>query len=385
MSEILSTILEAQHIGYCLLNAQGTILEVGGALGWLPPEQRPVTGYTVQEVFPELIGYEAALNELLQGALPRLDLPYLNRPGMAGKPLYVTLSLSRHVQEERPLVLMIIVDASEAGTLEQLITQHRNELRLLNALQARQSIELQTLNRQLSRIAEIKSIFIAVAAHELRTPLTILQGYVELLGHHDDNLIPQQREYIAILQQAVTHLTHLVQVLLDTNRLETDRLDLHLQACDLETLIGDVVTSFSPQFQSRKQHLSLRLSPGLPKVLCDPTRIRQVFDNLLSNAHKYTPEGSEITVELDAPEPGLVRCQVKDNGPGIPPEEQELLFTPFFRGTQARARETQGIGLGLYLASNLVEMHGGALTCYSQPGEGTTFVFTLPALEESEN
>ncbi len=384
MSDILSTILESHHIGYCLLDPQGNILNVGGALTWLPPEQRPAPGHDIWGVFPELIGYEPVLNEIVQGILPRLDLPYLNRTDARGSILYVHLSLVRYGTPSSPHLLATILDATEAGTLEQLITQHRNELRLLNALQARQSIELHTLNRQLARIVEIKSIFITVAAHELRTPLTILQGYLDLLDSHSDNLNVQQREYITILQKTAMHLSQLVQTLVDANRLETEQLDLHLEACDLSLLVADIANSFSPLLQARKQQLRLRIPDNLPQALCDPTRIRQVLDNLLTNACKYTHEGGEITLELDVPAPGLIRCQVKDNGSGIPPEEQEVLFTPFYRGSQARAQGNHGMGMGLYIASSLIKMHGGTLTCTSQLGQGTNFTFTLPTIEESD-
>ncbi len=382
MSALVDAIFAHQHIGYCLLSARGEVCEVGGNVAWLPPAQRPYIGKAVQEFFPELIGYESAFEDVRNGTLPALELPYINREREQGDMLYLTLKLVPAPDNTAPL-LLIVADVSEVGALEQLITQHRNEIRLLHALEKRQHVELQTLNRHLMRLAEIKSMFVTIAAHEFRTPLTSLLGYLELLANSADSLSAQQREYIAILEQTAHHLVNLTQTLLDVNRLETEQLELQLESCNLELLITEAVTRFAPLYDAKHQTLSVHLPPNLPPVLCDPARIRQVLDNLLANAHKYTPEGSQVSITLESVSPGIIACHVQDNGPGLKANDQELLFTPFYRGEQARKSGQNGMGLGLYIARSIIELHGGTLTCQSDPGKGTRFTFTLPVLDET--
>lgn len=381
MNAILHTILQDQHTGYCIITPEGAIAETGGDLDWLPESQRPFPGQQVFESFPELIGYENGFADILAGTLPRLELPYINREG-PDHLYYLNLSLRAAPPSHPDRLLLIIHDVSEVGALEQLITQHRNEIRLLHALQTHQNIELQTLNRQLQRLTEIKAMFVSIAAHEFRSPLTVLQGYLDLLTTGPDPLTSRQREFITILQQSVEHLISLTQMLLDVNRLQTEQLDLTLEVCHLPTLVADAVTRFTPQLRTKQQSVRLHLPETLPPVLCDSTRIQQVLDNLLQNAHKYTPEGSTITITLEPRLPDMVACTIEDDGHGINAEEIANLFTPFYRGTQARQNGTQGTGLGLYIARSIIELHGGTLTCSSRPGHGARFTFTLPVVDE---
>lgn len=381
MNAILHAILQDQHTGYCILTPNGTIVETGGDLDWLPESHRPHAGQCVFESFPELIGYEDGFIEILEGTLPRLELPYINREN-DDHLYYLTLSLRVAPTPPADRLLLIIHDVSEVGALEQLITQHRNEIRLLHALQTHQNIELQTLNRQLQRLTEIKAMFVSIAAHEFRSPLTVLQGYLDLVAMGPDPLTDRQREFVTILQQSVEHLINLTQMLLDVNRLQTEQLDLILEFCYLPTLVTDAITRYATHFRSKHQTVQVHLPDALPPVLCDPTRIQQVLDNLLQNAHKYTPEGSTIKVVLEPQSSDMVACSIEDNGRGIAEEEITQLFTPFYRGAQARQNGTQGAGLGLYIARSIIELHGGTLTCSSRPGHGARFTFTLPLIAE---
>ena len=135
-----------------------------------------------------------------------------------------------------------------------------------------------------------------------------------------------------------------------------------------------------PQLETRSQTIRLLAADDVPLALVDPHRTVQVIGNLVSNASKYAPVGTTISMDLEeaAEEPGFLCVAVTDEGDGIPPEDQDLLFRPFFRGASAQTTGASGTGLGLYIAKSLVELHGGHITLKSQPGAGATFFATFP-------
>jgi two-component system capsular synthesis sensor histidine kinase RcsC len=167
--------------------------------------------------------------------------------------------------------------------------------------------------------------------------------------------------------------------LLDVARIESGRLELLLQAVDLKTLLTEVTAEQMPQLEARSQQIRLTVADGVPLALIDPHRTAQVVGNLVSNASKYAPVGTVVTLDLAeaADEPGFLCVAVTDQGAGIPLDEQDLLFRPFFRGASA-LHTAPGTGLGLYIAKSLVELHGGRVTLESRPGAGTTFYATFP-------
>jgi len=150
---------------------------------------------------------------------------------------------------------------------------------------------------------------------------------------------------------------------------------------DLEGLIREVGGALRPQIEGRGQHLYLELGEPLPVVTGDPERLTQILLNLVSNAHKYTPQGGSITVATRAERAGVC-IAVQDTGIGLSSEEQQQLFTKFFRAQHPLVREAGGTGLGLAIARALVELHGGTITVISTPGQGSTFNVTLPAAHD---
>jgi signal transduction histidine kinase len=153
--------------------------------------------------------------------------------------------------------------------------------------------------------------------------------------------------------------------------------ELQATAVDIVALITEVVSFLRPQIEAKGQRISFDQPQTLPAVTGDAERIRRILINLLSNAHKYTPEGGQIRLTAFA-EDGWVRIDVQDNGIGLSPDEQAHLFERFFRARQPATESVEGTGLGLPITRLLVEMHGGRITVTSAPGEGSTFSFTLP-------
>jgi signal transduction histidine kinase len=237
---------------------------------------------------------------------------------------------------------------------------------------------LEGLNRQIQEANQRKTAFVTLVSHELRTPLASMMGYTALLLEGQGGpLGTRQREWLGVIGQNADRLEALIDDLLDTARIEMGRIELKLTPLDLMPLIHEVARALRPQIAREGQWLTLELAAALPAVVGDADRIRQILTNLLSNALKYTPSGGHITITARG-DAGGVRVAVQDTGIGLTPEEQAQLFTPFFRARHDTTQRAGGTGLGLAITRALVELHGGAITVTSVPGQGSTFSVTLP-------
>jgi len=384
---VIPAILRDRRIMYAITDRDGIVLAVSDA-GWHPDAH--VIGRLGQhlvEAVPELVGSEEILADLLAGKLPRFQLPWVNREQPDGSLAYLTIILLPFHDKAGEItgLLLVLHDVTEMGSLERCITQQRNELRLLEEELRRQNAKLEAHNAELRRLDEMKSAFFSIAAHELRTPLAAIRGYLELLLDGEAGpLAEQQAEYLHIVDSSAQRLLHLSNQLLDSTRIETGRLDLVLQHTDLVELLHNVILELGPRFTAKEQHIVEHAVADLPACLCDVTRAAQVMGNLLDNASKYSPPNSTITVTLRrADEEGFVQLAVQDEGIGIAPEEKSVLFAPFYRGPGARQISASGVGLGLHIASSLVELHGGRLWFESISGAGSTFYATFPIADPS--
>jgi signal transduction histidine kinase len=251
----------------------------------------------------------------------------------------------------------------------------------LYAQERRLRQELEELNQKVQEANRLKTEFVTVVTHELRSPLTSIAGYLDLLLEEGGEGAEAREAYLQIVKRNADRLLELINDLLDLARLEAGKLELKRLPLDLEGLIQEVSGALRPQIDGKEQHLRLDLAASLPVVTGDPERLTQVLLNLLSNAHKYTPQGGTITVVTRAERAGVC-IAVQDTGIGLSSEEQRQLFTKFFRAQQPLVREVGGTGLGLAIARALVELHGGTITVVSTPGEGSTFKVILPVAHE---
>jgi PAS domain S-box-containing protein len=227
------------------------------------------------------------------------------------------------------------------------------------------------------REEERQSTFISVVSHELRTPVSIIKGYAETLLRDDVTFTPEQyREGLQVVAEEADRLGRQIQDLLDVSRLTAEGLRLDASDWLLGRLVADVVRGFAAQTEGRFE-FELRISDDMPPIHADYERMRQVLANLVSNAVKYSPDGGVIRIG-GWPEGDMALIYVSDQGIGIPPEEQELIFQRFYRVDNRLRREAQGSGLGLYLARAIVEAHGGRIWVESQVNRGSRFMFTLP-------
>jgi PAS domain S-box-containing protein len=227
---------------------------------------------------------------------------------------------------------------------------------------------------------ELKSTFVSVVSHELKTPVALIKGYANTLAREDAHWDAETlREGLQVIGEESDRLNGLINNLLDASRIQAGGFKLERGDVVLTKLAASVVESF--RTQTEKHRFVLDFPSDFPCVSGDEERLRQVLNNLVSNAIKYAPEGGEIRVGGwgDA---GQVTLYVADQGIGIPLAEQGKLFQRFYRVDSSLRRSTQGAGLGLYLCRSIVEAHGGRIWLSSEPGKGTTVFFTLPVEEE---
>lgn len=221
-----------------------------------------------------------------------------------------------------------------------------------------------------------KNEFLAMLAHELRNPLAAIANASRLLQLDEG---AGRREWAsAVLERQVRHLSRLVDDLLDVSRIDRGKIELKRQPFDAAHALRQAIEASSGLLAARRHRLELDLSPHPLPLNADPTRLEQVFVNLLSNAAKYTPEGGHVWVSAGA-EGGWAVIRVRDDGIGIPPERIPEMFELFAQGDQALARSEGGLGIGLTLVRTLVEMHGGRVEAHSEgKGRGSEFVVRLP-------
>jgi signal transduction histidine kinase len=270
-----------------------------------------------------------------------------------------------------------------AGAFDQMAEslERAHERRLLEEDLRRKNYQLEQQNLAIKEANRLKTEFVSMVSHELRTPLTSIQGYAELLLE-DEQIAEAHRESLTIVKKNSERLLGLINDLLDVARMEAGRLDLHCTSLDLARLIPEVAGSLRPLIEAKRQRLRLDLGEGLPAVWADEDRVTQILTNLISNAHKYTLVEGSITLAAHRDD-GFVRVDVSDTGIGLSPEDQAQLFTKFFRAHDRSRQAGGGTGLGLVITRLLVELHGGRITVSSAPDQGSTFSFSLPALEAS--
>jgi signal transduction histidine kinase/DNA-binding response OmpR family regulator len=226
------------------------------------------------------------------------------------------------------------------------------------------------------RASKFKDRFLSTMSHELRTPLNAVMGFSDLLADKRyGDLNERQQRYVSHINTGGKHLLKLINDILDLSKIEAGRLELSFEDLSVDAIFAEVVSSLRPLAERKTQTLSPRADPGL-SVHADATRFKQVLMNLVGNAIKFTPEGGLIDLEAQQAE-REVQVKVRDNGPGIPPEEQKRIFEAFYR-LQKSGEGVEGTGLGLAITESLVKLQGGSLGLESEPGRGSCFHFRLP-------
>jgi len=241
----------------------------------------------------------------------------------------------------------------------------------------RQKVELEHQNDQLRGLQDLKNTFVAVAAHDLRNPIASILLGVELLSTSDESIFsPQDYTVIEQIQAQAKYMRALLDDLLSVSEMESGHFHIQHDEIDVNNFLEEAVRRHRALASSKQ--ITVTLAPVPPGVVyADMLRMRQVIDNLISNAIKYSPSGSAVMVRGDFDTVGW-RIEVRDNGPGIPEEEQIALFKDFSRVSTRPTQGESSTGLGLAITRRIIEAHDGEIGVDSKNGQGSTFWFTLP-------
>jgi PAS domain S-box-containing protein len=267
----------------------------------------------------------------------------------------IEISLSPLHTEEGVLVSGAIRDVTERKRTQELLTHAKEEA---------------------ERASKFKDQFLSTMSHELRTPLNAVLGFSDLLADERyGSLNDRQQRYVAHIHTGGKHLLKLISDILDLSKIEAGRMELSREDVTVASAFGEVISVLYPLAEKKSQALLQKVESNL-HVHADAMRFKQVLMNLAGNAIKFTPEGGRIELAARLMD-NQVGIEVRDNGPGIPPELRQRIFEAFYRLPQTD-NAIEGTGLGLAITARLVELHGGKLQIESQLGEGTCFYFSLP-------
>ncbi|MGP1683582.1 MAG: sensor histidine kinase, partial [Giesbergeria sp.] len=237
--------------------------------------------------------------------------------------------------------------------------------------------ELRSANEQLKSLDRLKDDFMSSVTHELRTPLTSIRALAEILQDDTDLSAAQRQQFVDIIVAETERLTRLVNQVLDMAKIESGHVDWSMAPIDVQALLQSAVATTLPLLKDRGAELQLEVQDGLPKLHADPDRILQVLLNLLSNAAKFVPRsGGQVRLRAQGDSKGLTVC-VQDNGPGVPPGHETLIFERFHQaGLPMPGR--QGTGLGLPISRHIVGYFGGRIWLESTAVPGACFCIWLP-------
>ena len=310
---------------------------------------------------------------------------------LAGEVSIVSHGLHKYILPLRPttpdLCLAYMPQSARIGPLrsEDAVigtVTHINDVsdRLMSEMELRRQIEAQMLAREAAeRALRAKDDFLSILSHELRQPLNAVMGWTRLLREREHVDAALNARALEIIDRNATLQARMIDDLLDMARIVAGKLQLQLEPVDVRAIAAAAVDVVTPAARAKNIALVTRMQPNVPKVLGDGARLQQVVWNLLSNAVKFTDGGGRIELRVERDDGG-VRLQVSDTGRGIKPEFVPLMFDRFSQADASSTRREGGLGLGLALVRELIQLHGGTVSAASEgEGKGATFTLTLPA------
>ncbi|MCP5100289.1 MAG: GAF domain-containing protein, partial [Chloroflexi bacterium] len=380
----LNTTLDLKHVlNLTLERMMGICGGTAGAIVLVDEEKRPYS------IFP--LGYDDAFQgqtapDILSGGLVGKVIR-TGKPHMTGnvheEKEYIAANYATHSQITYPLFSkqdIIGVVAIEGDTIDA-FNPFDIETAFRVANHAAVAIANAILYGKVQEANQAKSEFVTMVSHELKTPMTAIRGYVDLmLSGMSGDLTDQQYNFLDIIAANVKRMSQQIRDLTDISRIEMNRLHMEMIPTALQNVMQETMQTVQSICDEKNIQLHVDATVHLPFVMADKGRLVQVMTNLLSNACKYSPEDTAVSLTFSQLEgdPLLIQCAVSDNGYGISEEDIARLFTQFFRSDNPNIRKSKGTGLGLSITKGIVELHGGQIWVESQLGEGTTFYFTIP-------
>ena len=235
--------------------------------------------------------------------------------------------------------------------------------------------------RVLETTRQVNTKLLAYVSHEMRTPLNAILGFSELmLDEVPGRINREQRQCLEDILGNGKHLLNIVENVFDLSKIESGKTKLRLENVAVTAVLASLYNTIVAILNTKSQNLDIKVAEGMPKVHADVTRLKQVILNLVTNAAKFTPEGGTVGITVGAVG-DCCQVSVEDNGIGIDRADQQQIFDAFFRADTATVREQEGAGLGLDIAKQIIELHGGRIWVESEYGIGSRFTFTLPVTQ----
>ena len=385
----LSTTLDLEHVLNLTLDRMLSIYQgVAGAIVLVNEDEdiyRVVTrGY--DETFEEkkVIAEEGLIGQVIQTKRPH------SAENVHIESNYIAAHFNTHSQITLPFINkqeLIGVIAIESDVMGKYSADDlQTAVRITNHAAA--AIANAVLYEKVNEANQAKSEFVSMVSHELKTPMTSLRGYTDLLlSGMTGELNDQQQNFLETMSANIRRMSQQVQDLTDISRIETGQLHVELAPTSLVNIVNETMQTVKGICDEKAVRIHLELPEELPLIMADKGRMVQVLTNLLSNACKYSPPDTDVTLTCmtrmvqqgeTAEMKPMVWCRVKDNGYGISQDDLAQLFTKFFRSDDPNIRQAKGTGLGLSITKGIVELHGGEIWVESELGKGTSFQFVIP-------
>ncbi|HVB20842.1 MAG TPA: PAS domain-containing sensor histidine kinase [Ktedonobacteraceae bacterium] len=398
IAELTCSVLGCRRVSITAIDPETEVMRPIAVVG-LPPEQerqwwaeQPENSRLSDSPMPEMVARlrtnEVLILDMTQPPFDAAPNPYnihimLTAPMATGNTLVGLLLLDHgsdaHIYTDEEIALTKAVAKLGALVIERERLLHERANARANELALREA------NQRMDE-------FMGIASHELKTPMTTIKGYVQLVARRLKNSSQQEHIRLPELQQTlatsaellersdiqIARLTRLVNELLDASRIQANKLEFHMEPCDLTLIVQEAVQN--QQYENARRPITLELPSIQPlPIIADVDRIGQVVTNYLSNALKYSPPTTPIRVRV-AVDGQTVHVSVSDEGPGLSEEEQEHIWERFYRvkGIEVQSGSGVGLGLGLHICRTIIERHGGQVGLDSTPGADSTFWFTLP-------
>jgi PAS domain S-box-containing protein len=320
--------------------------------------------------------------------LPRYETVFEHRDGHL---VDVEISVAFLRTATRSGVVITVRDITQRKQAQEEIRRKNDDLQLLSAsleqkVQQR-TAELERANKELIRLNQVKSDFISIVSHELRTPLTSIKSFAEIMLDDADKQDAELRKrYLSIINSESDRLARLISDVLDLQKIDAGKMTWNDEVLDLAEIARSVIELFSSAYRDKGIGLSLQIENERLVGYAEADKIRQVFNNLLSNALKFSDQG-EVKVILrrltDTPSgQPLNQIVVEDSGIGIPAEELDRIFERFYQVDDSQKRKQGGTGLGLAICKDIIEHYAGTISATSTVGKGSSVVITMPAMEQ---